>query len=549
MSGNALIELMSATSLGAGWGRGARPEEVFGRRDNLLLAAGVELLREARDQPETRQLIAQLIRRGLLGAIYRRLAESDPAAAGQLIHVSSRVLGSVERLFKRPQETPAVELSGEEAGLLADWLRVLAGVAATALERGGARTRARMALAWGKMAPIERMGRQWLEDSDARVRANAVESLWGRDDAEAVEIFRQKLADPHQRVAANAAVGLYLAGDSEAVQALRRMAEEGDPARKAAAVWAMGRTGDARFLPLLAGMRRMHPAPVQVLRNVVIARERIRHAEGAPRQLVEVEAAVVAAAAGLTVDVRVQLDNAEPVRGFRPVDFCLEADDTVVWDYRVRPKPPLGGTAVWLVAPADSNEEVERLAKAVVRDAGDGGARVVGITGYSVRSGAAERRVGEVLAIGEPAAVNRSKTAKSLDSWREMIERCAERLSAESGERHVVVLVGRNSPAWMAEALRQVAEQCGSAGVKLDILLESGTLPAPAMEAARTCGRTVRTVQGGDYEEAFRRLVEGWSDGWRLEAAGVQAGRLPKLRVIVRTGRYFGEAVLERTVE
>lgn len=289
-----MTELLSAPPAGAGHGRGARLREVFDQRDGLLLAIGAELLREAKDQPGTRQMIAQLMGRGLLGLVYGALAKDDPGAAGQLTHIASRMDGSVERILKRPQARAGVELGDEEAGLLADWLRVLAGAAGRLLDSGDARARARMALAWGKIAQIERMGEQWLEDPDARVRANAVESLWGRADAEAVEIFRRKLEDAHQRVAANAAVGLYLAGESEAVKALWRMATEGDAARKAAAVWAMGRAGDARFLPLLARMRRMQPAPVLVMRNLAAAKERILHVEEAPRARLSVEAAVVA---------------------------------------------------------------------------------------------------------------------------------------------------------------------------------------------------------------------------------------------------------------
>jgi len=541
-----LTELLSAPPAGAGHGRGARLREVFDQRDGLLLAIGGELLREAKDQPGTRQMIAQLMGRGLLGLVYGALAEDDPGAAGQLIHIASRMDGSVERILKRPQARAGIELGDEEAGLLADWLRVLAGAAGRVLEQGNARSRARMALAWGKIAQIERMGEQWLEDPDARVRANAVESLWGRADAEAVEIFRRKLEDAHQRVAANAAVGLYLAGESEAVKALWRMATEGDAARKAAAVWAMGRTGDARFLPLLSRMRRMQPAPLLVMRNLAAAKERILPVEEAPREPLSVEAAVVAGRGDLQVDVRVSREDGTPVRELRPVDFCLEVNGEVAWDYRVRRRPPQEGVAVWLVTPGASSEEAERLEKEVGMEAGDWGGSVAGTARYSARSGEEERKVGEVLGLGVAGVEGGGGLARSLEGWQEMMRSCVRRLSARAGEKHVVVVTEREPPGWMEEGLEHAAAICKAAGVRLDVLREPGAPAGPAEEAARAGGGAVQTVRRGNYGEALRRLAERWQDGWRLEAAGADLQGLQKLRVTVRTGLYAGEAELQR---
>lgn len=546
MSGNALTELLSAPPAGAGHGRGARLREVFDQRDGLLLAIGAELLREAKDQPGTRQMMAQLMGRGLLGLVYETLAANDPGAAGQLVHVASRMDGSVERILKRPQVRAGVELSDEEAGLLADWLRVLAGAAGRVLEQRNARCRARMALAWGKIAQIERMGEQWLEDPDARVRANAVESLWGRADAEAVEIFRRKLEDAHQRVAANAAVGLYLAGESEAVKALWRMATEGDAARKAAAVWAMGRTGDARFLPVLARMRQMQPAPVLVMRNLAAAKERILHVEEAPREPLSVEAAAVAGRGDLQVDVRVSREDGTPVQELRPVDFCVEVNGEVAWDYRVRRRPPPEGAAVWLVAPGDSHADVELLAKRIETEAGPWGGRIEGAAGYSARGSAYGRNVGDVLGLGAAGVEGAGDLARSLEGWQEMMWSCVRRLSARAGEKHVVVVTEREPPGWMEEGLEHAAAICKAAGARLDVLREPGAPAGRAEEAARASGGAVQTVRRGNCGEALRRLAERWQDGWRLEAAGADVQGLQKLRVTVRTGLYSGEAELER---
>jgi HEAT repeat protein len=80
-----------------------------------------------------------------------------------------------------------------------------------------------------------------LLDSDPRVRANAVEALWGLDHEAAVDLFRRAARDPAGRVAANAWYGLYQAGRVESMSGLVRMAAEDDASRQASAAWAWAR--------------------------------------------------------------------------------------------------------------------------------------------------------------------------------------------------------------------------------------------------------------------------------------------------------------------
>jgi HEAT repeat protein len=87
-----------------------------------------------------------------------------------------------------------------------------------------ARLRSRLALLWGRLATAARLAELYFEDPDPRVRANAVESLWGRDDDEAVARYRRALQDQYPRIVANACVGLYLAGRTEALRELKALA-------------------------------------------------------------------------------------------------------------------------------------------------------------------------------------------------------------------------------------------------------------------------------------------------------------------------------------
>ena len=94
--------------------------------------------------------------------------------------------------------------------------------------------------------------KSFLASEDGRIRANAVESLWGRHDPEARALLRQSAEDPIGRVMVNALLGLYWAGEKEASARLIGLAISDDPARRASAAWAMGQTADEAFGPTLA---------------------------------------------------------------------------------------------------------------------------------------------------------------------------------------------------------------------------------------------------------------------------------------------------------
>jgi len=92
-------------------------------------------------------------------------------------------------------------------------------------------------------------------DADPRVRANAVEALWGLDHPTNRKLLWKSVYDPHNRVAGNAILGLLRLNDRGVVANLRRMAAHGSPAFRATAAWVIGQSGSPEFLPLLLGMR------------------------------------------------------------------------------------------------------------------------------------------------------------------------------------------------------------------------------------------------------------------------------------------------------
>lgn len=123
---------------------------------------------------------------------------------------------------------------------------------------------------------------QLLLQGDPRVQANAVEALWGMNDKNAKSVLLIAARSPHNRVAANGLVGLYRLGALESIPQLIRMAAHPNAVHRASAVWAIGETGDPRFLPFLNrefGKSEGNPK-TEIIRALSRIRKQIRSAEG-----------------------------------------------------------------------------------------------------------------------------------------------------------------------------------------------------------------------------------------------------------------------------
>lgn len=127
----------------------------------------------------------------------------------------------------------------------------LATMLSSMIEHPDERLRSKVALLCGPLGRGYAKRIELLKDQDPRVRANAVEALWGRKDPESLQLLREACNDPHHRVAANAFYGLYLGGDVAAIRGILKLARETDLPRQLAGIWLLGQTGDPRFLPII----------------------------------------------------------------------------------------------------------------------------------------------------------------------------------------------------------------------------------------------------------------------------------------------------------
>jgi hypothetical protein len=119
------------------------------------------------------------------------------------------------------------------------------------LAHDDARIRSKAAVVIGRVLRNATSIEKLLKDPDPRVQANAVESAWGLPASEFRPLLETAAQSANNRVVANALVGLYRLGDQPSVPQLFAMAEHASEPFRASARWAMGETGDPRFLPWL----------------------------------------------------------------------------------------------------------------------------------------------------------------------------------------------------------------------------------------------------------------------------------------------------------
>ncbi|HEY4363634.1 MAG TPA: HEAT repeat domain-containing protein [Bryobacteraceae bacterium] len=89
--------------------------------------------------------------------------------------------------------------------------------------------------------------KSFMASDDARLRANAVESMWGLKDRSVVTILWDATKDSHRRVVINALVGLCRAGEREAFERLVEMGGSSEAMIRAGVAWAMGEIGAPEF--------------------------------------------------------------------------------------------------------------------------------------------------------------------------------------------------------------------------------------------------------------------------------------------------------------
>jgi hypothetical protein len=114
--------------------------------------------------------------------------------------------------------------------------------------------RSKVTLLQGRIQQNPRVARTRLGDEDPRVRANAIEAIWGATDSESIALFQEAAFDSNRRVSMNALYGLYMAGHMEILPLVHAKALDIDQHTAHSVLWMMGEAGDPRFLPLISNL-------------------------------------------------------------------------------------------------------------------------------------------------------------------------------------------------------------------------------------------------------------------------------------------------------
>ena len=391
-----------------------------------------------------------------------------------------------------------------------------------------------------------------LQESDTRVRANAIEAIWGVDTDPARELLEWATRDGNNRVIGNALVGLYRMGESASLARLAKMASHDAPGFRRTAAWAMGETGDPRFSEVLGRMIADDNGAVR--KSAFAAVRRIREAMVRVTQAPEWPVALApgarnprtgerrVAAAVVTADGR----GSPPVL---PVQFILTENGQTVWSYRVTDKMAPGPLTVLFLFPRRRNSAGQEWDHGALRCLN--WKRSTDLWSAVPYSGAdddpsdspAHLELPLFIANSAQAAKALQETPKRLECtgfWTAMRRAVLPGSSALRGERHLIVLapddVGDHGDQNLAAAVHasrttlQVVSNCAN----------------PALEefCRRVEGRFRHVKDISDIEEAvslaYLRLLARYEIRYRSDAPD---GASLKLRVHTPAG--WGETAVE----
>jgi len=352
--------------------QGRRLRELLDESPAVFQQVVAAMLASARDTPELRYVIALLSARGMLVPMLRDLSSSDRGAAGVVAQLAQRMDPRFDRSIARqaPEAKAPPDRARPNPEFLLGLLDALSGglcllpLLAPLRESEDPKIRARMALLLGRITRAQDWFQTLEHDPDPRVRANVVESLWSVEGASSLACFERSLQDRHHRVVANALVGLYLQGATTGVSGLVRLAQHHESLFRAAATWAMGRTGDTRFLPVLRQMRRGPDQDSMVVRNALHAIARINQATiAATRRETRVICLRRAAGSNSSLDAHfVALDRESgPLPILKPTDWQIRANCQPIWNYQADFVPPSARLALGVVIPTAPAEDANRL--------------------------------------------------------------------------------------------------------------------------------------------------------------------------------------------
>ena len=196
------------------------------------------------------------------------------------------------------------------------------------------------------------MGR--LSEADPRVRANAIESLWGMDTPETRALLNFAMNDADNRVVGNALLGLYHMGDASALAEVIKLAGHESGLFRASAAWVMGESADPRFSDALRRMISEPDATVRKRAFASLARLKAANAQPAIGSEWHLAGRMMPGESikGMRrIMVAVAADDARELPKVAPLQFMLSESGQFVTSFKVTEKPEAPAMSVIFVIP------------------------------------------------------------------------------------------------------------------------------------------------------------------------------------------------------
>jgi HEAT repeat protein len=279
--------------------------------------------------------------------IAKRLQKLDPNFDVRIIKQISSTASNASQLTAATAER-FLELMSASS----DLSRILP-VLAELLKHPSSRIRSKAVLLIGRASANAKLAESHLKEADRRVRANAIEALWGNSSNEARSILSAAASDSNNRVAANAALGLYKLDETCSIAIILDMAENPSPIFRLSAVWMMSETQDPRFLGTLAKLIGDADQRVRKLAFTSVAKIRKNKASllNGPKLKIFVTEVECSLEGQRKLRVSVCSDDGKPTARFAGFQFAIEEDKRPVAKYSVQELGQTEALAVGIAIP------------------------------------------------------------------------------------------------------------------------------------------------------------------------------------------------------
>ena len=253
----------------------------------LFYATSIEILKTSEDSRGVQYLVALLVANGML-----LQALSDPGLSREealsVGRAARRVDSTIDVSLARSLADNAVGYSAVHIADPARLMDILCEIADATHIMPSLMRMMRHPNAYLRSKAVKMIGRgnqsaRWvmgrLSESDPRIRANAIESLWGVHTAEARALLNFAASDANHRVVGNALLGLYYLGEASVLADVVKLTGHESALVRSSAAWVMGESGDPRFTDALRCLLSEPDATVRKCAFTALAQLRAANAQ------------------------------------------------------------------------------------------------------------------------------------------------------------------------------------------------------------------------------------------------------------------------------